>query len=414
MREMDNNKTSRLPHVVVYFSDTGGGHRSAAEAIIETLHIEYGERLTTEMVDAFKDYAPLPLNKMPDLYPQMVKAPKLWEASFYVTDGSARVRLITASVWPYVRRHVRAMVRSHPADLIVTVHPYANTFTLKALGWNRPPFYTVVTDIVTTHALWFDKRADRIFVPSNAARLRAIALGIPEGKLEVVGFPVASRHCVAPGQKAALRKKLGWPLDKKIILLVGGGEGMGPIAKTARTIDESGLDIAQIIVVGRNQKLKTHLEAHTWENQTMIYGFTRELPDFMRAADILVTKAGAASITEGLNANIPMVMYAKLPGQEDGNVTFIEEAGAGVFAPTPQLVTRALTRWICRPTEYQQIVENARRVARPDSARTIAHAIGERLKLSKTPGAHAARQSKENSEGESLDTDETKIRETVL
>ncbi len=392
-----NDKTNnKPPHVVVYFSDTGGGHRSAAEAIVETLHIEYGDSLTTEMVDAFKNYAPLPLNKMPDLYPQMVKAPKLWEASFYVTDGSRRVRWITASTWPYVRHHVKAMIKSHPADLIVTVHPFANTFALKALGSLRPPFFTVVTDIVTTHALWFDKRADRIFIPSEAARLRAIANGMPEEKLEVVGFPVADRHCVPAGNKTALRNKLGWPLDKKIILLIGGMEGMGPLAKTARAIDESGLDIAQVIISGHNQRLKTYLEDHHWQNPTTVYGFTRELPDFLRAADVLVTKAGAASITEGLNANIPIVMYAKLPGQEDGNVTFIEDAGAGVYAPTPQQVVRALTRWLCHPKEYKQIVENARRASRPDSARTIAHAIGDRLGLKPIRKARSRKAAKSN------------------
>jgi 1,2-diacylglycerol 3-beta-galactosyltransferase len=43
--------TSRKPHIVFYFSDTGGGHRSAAEAIIEAVHLEYGDSVTTEMVD---------------------------------------------------------------------------------------------------------------------------------------------------------------------------------------------------------------------------------------------------------------------------------------------------------------------------------------------------------------------------
>ena len=60
-----------------------------------------------------------------------------------------------------------------PADLIVTVHPIATSFALRALGRNRPPFFTVVTDLVTTHALWFDTRADRIFVPTELARQRA-------------------------------------------------------------------------------------------------------------------------------------------------------------------------------------------------------------------------------------------------
>ena len=379
-----NSKPPRKPHVVFYFSDTGGGHRSAAEAIIEALHLEFKNSLTTEMVDAFKNYAPFPLNKSPALYPTMVKAPRLWEASFYATDGRARIRLLTASVWPYVRRSVKAMVRSHPADLIVTVHPYANTFALKALGSNRPPFFTVVTDIVTTHALWFDKRADRIFVPSEAACQRGLAYGMSPEKLKVVGFPVADRYCAPAGKKRPLRKKLNWPLDKPIVLLVGGGEGMGPLAKTAKAIDESGLDVGLVIVAGRNERLKAALEAHPWENPTLIYGFTHNMPEFMRAADILVTKSGAATVTEGLNANIPMVLYAKLPGQEDGNVTFIVEAGAGVYAPKPQLVVRTLTRWITRTQERKQVAENARRASRPDSARTIARAIGEKLGLIET------------------------------
>jgi 1,2-diacylglycerol 3-beta-galactosyltransferase len=106
-------------------------------------------------------------------------------------------------------------------------------------------------------------------------------------------------------------------------------------------------------------------------------------------------------------------MYAKLPGQEDGNVTFIEEGGAGVFAPTPQLVTRALTRWLCRPKEYKQIVENARRIARPDSARTIAHAIGERLKLSPISRSRSRKESKANTEIETLGSSESELQEAV-
>lgn len=378
---MTKKQRIKKPHIVFYFSDTGGGHRSAAEAIIEALQLEFPKRVTTEMVDAFKNYAPFPFNKSPDLYPTMVKAPRLYEASFRVTDGRSRIRVLQASVWPYVRRNVKAMVRNHPADLIVTVHPFANSFVLKALGKEKPPFFTVVTDIITTHALWFDSRADRIFVPSEEARARGREFGLPPSKFAVVGFPVADRYCVPAGNKRHLRKKYHWPLDEVIVLVVGGAEGMGPLAKTVRAIDESGLNIGQVIITGRNQKLKTTLEKRQWENPTLIYGYTQAMPDFMRAADFLVTKSGAATITEGLNANIPMILYAKLPGQEEGNVTFVEQVGAGVYAPTPQLVVRALTRWITRPAERQQVIENARRASKPMSARKIAKAIGVALGL---------------------------------
>jgi 1,2-diacylglycerol 3-beta-galactosyltransferase len=373
--------TPRKPHIVFYFSDTGGGHRSAAEAIIEAMDIEYRRKVTTEMVDFFKDYAPRPFNRVGDMYPYMVRAPQLWSASFHATDGRARARAITTTMWPIARYAAKALVKSHPADLIVTVHPFANTFALKALGGSRPPFINVVTDMVTTHALWFDNRADLILVPTETARQRAFKYGMPSEKVKVVGLPVADRYCRPMERKSTLRKKLGWTLDKPIVLLVGGGEGMGPLAKTAQEIDASGLDLGLVIVCGRNHRLKAALEAHKWENPAFIYGFTREMPVFMRASDFIVTKAGPGTIAEALNAELPIILYSKLPGQEDGNVTFVQEEGAGVWAPTPQEVVRALTRWISRPSERRQVIENCRRAGRPEAARTIAKEIGGMLGL---------------------------------
>jgi 1,2-diacylglycerol 3-beta-galactosyltransferase len=382
---MNKKKTTQphKPHIVFYFSDTGGGHRSAAEAVIEAIRLEYRNRVTTEMVDFFKDYAPPPFNDVGKMYPYMVKAPRLWSASFHATDGRARARVITSTMWPLARYAAKALVRSHPADLIVTVHPFANTFALRALGKDRPPFINVVTDMVTTHALWFDKRADLILVPTDSARQRAIRYNMPPEKVRVVGLPVADKYCKPLGRKSALRKKLGWTLDKPIVLLVGGGEGMGPLAKIAREIDASGLDVGLVIVCGRNQRLKATLEAEAWENPTFIYGFTREMPDFMRAADFIVTKAGPGTIAEALNAQLPIILYSKVPGQEDGNVTFVEEEGAGVWAPTPQQVVRALTRWIMRPAERKQVIENCRRAGKPEAARVIARTIGDMLGLEK-------------------------------
>ncbi len=371
----------RKPHIVFYFSDTGGGHRSAAEAVIEAVHLEYKNNVTTEMVDFFKDYAPPPFNRVGAMYPYMVKAPRLWQASFYATDGRAQARVITATTWPIASRGAKALVRQHPADLIVTVHPFANTFALRALGKDRPPFINVVTDMVTTHALWYDKRADLILVPTKQAYENAIRFNMPPEKVRVVGLPVADKYCKPLGRKSTLRKKLGWTLDKPIVLLVGGGEGMGPLAKTAREIDASGLDVGLVVVCGRNQRLKATLEAENWENPTFIYGFTRDMPDFMRAADFIVTKAGPGTIAEALNAELPIILYSKLPGQEDGNVTFVEEEGAGVWAPKPQDVVRALTRWISRPAEKQTVIENCRRAGRPEAARVIARTIGDMLGL---------------------------------
>ncbi|NOY98950.1 MAG: glycosyltransferase [Chloroflexi bacterium] len=374
-------KQSKKPHILFLFSDTGGGHRSAAEAIIEALELEFGDALTAEMVDFFKGYAPLPFNKMPDWYPDMVKAPQLWGLSFKISDGRLRARAITASMWPYVGRAARELVARHPCDMVVTVHPLATTVFLKALGEKRPPFITVVTDMVTTHALWYDTRADLILVPTEIARQRALGYDMPPEKLRVVGQPIPER-CIAPaGDKSALREKLGWPQDKFIVVVVGGGDGMGPLGKTARAIADSGLDIAQVIVTGRNAALKKKLESETWPIPTFIYGFTHELPDFMRAADVLVTKAGPGTIAEALTAHLPLILYARLPGQEDGNVTYVTEVGAGVWAPSPQQVVETLTKWVQNPEEREKVTAACKRAARPEASHTIARILGAQLGL---------------------------------
>lgn len=372
---------TKKPHILFLFSDTGGGHRASAEAIIESLNLEFGDSISTEMVDFLKDYAPPPYNHLPEIYPDLVRIPELWGVGFYVSDGRRQARIMTSTLWPLVRSAARRLVREHPNDMLVSVHALANSFLLKALGKNRPPFITVVTDMVSTHALWFDRKADLIIVPTEIARQRALEHGMPPEKVLVVGQPVTESCSAPPGDKCSLREQLGWPQDKTIVLLIGGGEGMGPLAETARAIDESGLDVGLVIVTGRNARLKAELEAQTWENPTFIYGFRQDMSCFMHAADMLVTKAGPGTIAEALNAALPIILYAKLPGQEDGNVTFVEHIGAGVWAPEALQVVRALTRWICRPAERAQVVENCRRAARPEAARQIARLIGERLRL---------------------------------
>jgi 1,2-diacylglycerol 3-beta-galactosyltransferase len=312
----------------------------------------------------------------------MVKTPHLWGLGFYLSNGKNRTQLLKSILWPYVQRATRALVNKHPADLIVSVHPLAVSLILQALGKSRPPFITVVTDMVTTHALWFDPRCDRTLVPTKTARRHAITYGVPPEKVHVVGQPIRVACAQPPGDKATLRRALGWPENRFTILTVGGGEGMGPMARTTQAIAEAGLPNAALVVVtGRNARLKARLEARSWPLPTRIYGYTRQMPDFMRAADVLVTKAGPGTIAEALAASLPLILYARLPGQEDGNVRYVQAIGAGVWAPTPDEVIATLRRWVVSPAEREAAAAACRRAARPQAARTIARFLGAQIGL---------------------------------
>jgi 1,2-diacylglycerol 3-beta-galactosyltransferase len=135
------------------------------------------------------------------------------------------------------------------------------------------------------------------------------------------------------------------------------------------------LDIALAVVTGRNQKLKETLEKLDWKISAHIYGFVQEMPSLMRAADILLTKAGPGTISEALIAGLPIILYHRISGQEEGNVAYVIDEGAGIWAPDSHDIVETLKLWTENPDARSQAVQNAKRLARPNASRDIAKEI---------------------------------------
>lgn len=379
--------TPDRPHIVFLFSDTGGGHRSAAQAIIEAINLEFPGQTTQEMVDVFREYAPPPLSMVPDIYPPLSRMPRVWGMGYRLSDGPRRTRLFYEMLWPYIRWGLKRLVREHPGDLIVSVHQLLNDPVARAIASCERPirFATVVTDLVSTHAAWYTNRADLIITPTTVAYRRALNLGISPERLRVVGQPVAERFCHPRSDPSEIRRLHGWRQDLPVVLLVGGGEGMGPLEATARAIDAARFPVQLVVIAGRNRKLKEQLEKYQWQIPVIVYGFVQEMPDFMVAADILVTKAGPGTICEAFIAGLPVILYSRLPGQEDGNVGYVIDNGAGVWAPRPDAVVDALDDWLKRPDQRKKAEEACLRLARPNASREIAQLLAAQVNVFQEP-----------------------------
>jgi 1,2-diacylglycerol 3-beta-galactosyltransferase len=365
--------------VLFLFSDTGGGHRAAAEAIRDALYQQYGQdAIEASMVDVFKQ-ALFPLNYMPEFYPWWVNHSKTsWGVGYNLTNTKRRARVLSSGMYLTSGHRLRKMARANPADVVVCVHSVVNRPSMRAFLAldQRPPFITVVTDLVSTHAFWYDKHAERCLVPTQAAYETGIELGMKPEQLRVTGLPVHPRFGDAMMDKTEAKRALGWRLDKPAILMVAGGDGMGPLYETTRAINEKRLDSQLIVVTGRNKVLKEKLEAGEWHQPTQIYGFTREMPRMMAAADILVTKAGPATISEACIAGLPMILSDAIPGQETGNVDYVVENNAGVYAPDPDVVASTVEQWLKEgEAGLRRRAENARRLGRPNAVWDIASEV---------------------------------------
>ncbi len=349
--------------VLFLFSDTGGGHRSAAEAISEALQLQTGPAIQTEMVDFLREYSPWPYRKFPELYRELMRRPALWGGVYYATNGKYRNRFLTDvnRLNPMLMQQQKEMLRRHPADLIVLTH----FFAIHPLQWLRKTqsvrTCVVVTDLVTTHASWFHPDIDHYIVPTNVVRDTAISHGVAPEKIEVLGLPISPRFRAAPVlDKIELRTALGWNKVKPVALLMGGGDGMGAVSENVAAIAAAGLDLELAVVTGRNQVLEQQLRRTPWQIPVHVYGFVRNIPDLMCAADVLITKAGPSTICEGLACGLPIIIYSYLPGQEVGNVRYLEQHKAGCFAGSPRAVVQQLAAILEAPQTFAHPLQSLR------------------------------------------------------
>lgn len=369
--------------ILFLMSDTGGGHRASMNAIVAALNERYGaDNFEWDHVDVYRAMG-FPSNRMPEWYPWFVKQGRiLWRIAYWLSDRVWASRLASAISSRANRRPLRRMVQAHPADLVVSVHSVILRPTVGAYLSlpQRPPIITVVTDLITTPFFWYDRRIEHTLVPTESAFQRGLLAGMDPQKMSIVGLPVHPGFMRGLQDKAEARHELGWDAHRPTILIVGGSEGMGPLYEVARELDALKLECQLAIVAGRNQRLENRLRAAKWNQPTHIYPYVDYMPKLMGASDILVTKAGPSSVCEACIAGLPVVLYDRIPGQEEGNVAYVLENDIGVYAPQPKRAAEAVAMWLDEGTEaLERRSARALSLAEPDAVYRIADSIWQHL-----------------------------------
>ncbi|KAJ1452336.1 MGDG synthase-domain-containing protein [Pelagophyceae sp. CCMP2097] len=382
--------------VLVLMSDTGGGHRASAQALVNALDVLFPGRVECDIVDIWTDHASWPYNNFVKYYAFVAKRPLLWRllwfyAGFPVTR---RIQELTAS-WQCFNRFKRCIAASKP-DLVVSVHPLCQHIPLKVLkrlgkerGAARTPFATVVTDLGGAHPTWFHREADLCFVPSDNVRALATKAGLAEEQLRQHGLPLRSGFWQPePRSKAELRSELGMKPSSAatpMALVVGGGDGVGGLSKVAVAIGEelgaAGSPATLAVICGKNAQAQAALQAYPWQPNldVKIAGFVSNMHEWMAASDVLVTKAGPGTIAEACTRGLPCLLSSFLPGQEAGNVRFVQQNGFGLFKRRPKAIAATIRSWFGDAGKLAELRTNALGCARPKATTDIAAELGDLL-----------------------------------
>jgi len=377
-------------------ADTGGGHRNAAQAVGQALDRMYPGRFAPVLCDPLSGPGSARLLRwVTGLYgPAIRLAPWLWGAAYHGCNSRSAMGLLGRTLLQLADRPAADAARAYRPVAIVSFHPLTGMAAVSGEGpeCTGAAVVTVVTDLATMHAAWRYADADLIIAPLGAisghhypqrpgAPLGAVSghryPEHPGDRWASAGSPVTREFWAGPLQpdeRAILRRSLGVGENRFLVLLTGGGEGSGGIARRAVAILRRFDDVDVVAVCGHNLRLKRRLDrlAARSGGRLMVTGFVRNMADWLRCCDLVVSKAGPGTIAEATCCGVPLLLTSHLPGQEKGNTEFVTGADAGHHVPG----IRRLIAEIDRLRDDRAAVDAMRaasaRLGRPAAAAHIA------------------------------------------
>ncbi|GGN92561.1 MGDG synthase family glycosyltransferase [Saccharibacillus kuerlensis] len=268
-------------------------------------------------------------------------------------------RLATLALHRLFYTHARDVIQQLRPDLVVCTHPIPSAVIsrLKRLGLNVP-LCTVITDY-DAHGTWISGEVDHYLVSTEEVKNKVLLRGVSPFRIDVTGIPVHPSFWEHP-VKASILQQMGLK-DMPTVLVMSGGWGLmnGDVLNPYLTRWRQ--DVQLVFCVGSNEKAmrKLNRDPRFQHEHIRVMGYTKEIDKLMEVSDLLITKPGGMTCTEGLAKAIPMLFHNPLPGQEEENCEYFTSKGWGERLSSLEVVGK----WMARLTDAEAYEELVRRRA---------------------------------------------------
>jgi processive 1,2-diacylglycerol beta-glucosyltransferase len=216
---------------------------------------------------------------------------------------------------------------------------------------------------------------DRYCVAADEVGREFVARGIPRERVVVTGVPLRPEFAT-PVDAVEARRALQGPATAVVVLVMAGSHGtVGRLPDVVRTRGRLPGPVWGVVLTGHDGALADRLRRVAAGTPTRILGYTDNVRLLMAAADVLVTKAGGMTLAEAMAAELPMVLYGSLPGQEQRNERFASRAGVALAARSRRDLGRVLERALSEPGLLEHLRDGIRRARRPDATQRIVDAV---------------------------------------
>jgi processive 1,2-diacylglycerol beta-glucosyltransferase len=370
---------SEKPRVLLLSASSGAGHVRAAQALEKAFIARSDCRV--EHVDVIQHVSKVFQRLYDKTYINMVRrAPQLMGMLYDRTDKPwERMRPRLAIDRLNTQPMIRMLKRAQP-DLCIATH----FLPAEILAWliAKKKLQThnaiVVTDY-DVHAMWLCRTVDRYYVAIPEAAEYLSGIGVPREIIRVTGIPVDPLFSAAL-DRAAARKHLKLDASAPVILIAAGGYGIGPVEQLVRDLLALQKPWQIVAIAGKSEQVKKKLEdiaanagnLPSGAARLCPVGFTREMDQYMAAADLLVGKAGGLTTSEALARALPMALIEPIPGQEERNADHLLEEGAAIRCNNLPAAAWKISGLLNDAQRLARMKDAARKLGRPNAAAEIA------------------------------------------
>jgi UDP-N-acetylglucosamine:LPS N-acetylglucosamine transferase len=360
--DLKNNDLALKPRLVIMYSKAGGGHMSMAKSLSESINT-FDPDIDIVLKDCF-EYAPLYLKKtMTEGYTDMIDNKRwIWNILYFLFGLPGVGRAMVNGLALMSNKEPIKFLKEYKPDIIATTYFIGAPMGAYLDKAEQPTrIINVVTDLFTPPKVWFLNPKQEYIVASTEAKIIAKKRSVKEDRIKIFQGMINPRfdNVLSEEDKAIFRKNNS--IDSKwTLLLMGGGPGLKQSPEIVKGLIKEGLDNINIIILcGRNKTILKQLKRIIRRSGVKnIYpvSFVDTVKEYINISDLIVTKAGPASVMEVLSQKKNMIIADFIWGQEIGNVDFVTKNHYGIFRYyNKQIISEIIKTYRGENTKYLQV-----------------------------------------------------------
>jgi len=362
--------------VAILTITAGNGHKAAAYAVEAGLTEYFGGDYLVTVHDIQADIGAI--------YESAVKhSASVYNWFFEGTNSTENSQILHTIGYPMFAKKLDTIFYEEQPDLVVSTFSFPGIHhwikkTLRVQD-RHIPFVTVITDSISIHFLWYAEGTDAYIVANTETRDIMEKNGVPRDRMVVLGFPVHPKF-YRPIDVAHEREQEGLSPDKPLFLVsVGTGGSMKDVDFLSDFAKELGDEAQCVVILGRNTDLLEKLQKKRFGPSVKLLGWVGDMDRWMKMSDVMVTKAGGATVMECVAVQLPMLITRSLAWQESGNAELVETYNIGTVLPDRDGILTALRDYVKNPDIAREQRKNFAKLHAEDATRNVANFLKEQL-----------------------------------